>query len=97
MIDRYRGGDFASSEGSGVYGEGDFVAIVPTPKASPESTLEIGRVAFANEFLVRLVDGRIYSLMAERGVTPNTPGFIQPATAAHRAAIERRDLRTNRA
>jgi hypothetical protein len=66
---------------------GDFVAIVPAIDSSPESTLEIVKVDFANEFLVRLRDGRVYSLVALRGVTPNTPGFIQPLTPAHQQAL----------
>jgi hypothetical protein len=68
---------------------GDEVAILPNSVSPPEETLEIATVAFANLHLVRLIDHRMYSRYDRSGLTPRSPGYIQLATAQHRAALNR--------
>lgn len=66
---------------------GDPVAILPFSDASAESVISISTVRIANNVFIQLTDGRIYSSMDGRGLTPTSEGYIVPAADAHRKAL----------
>jgi hypothetical protein len=66
---------------------GDPVAILPFSDAPAESVISISTVRIANNIFVQLTDGRIYSSMDGRGLTPTSEGCIVPAADEHRKAL----------
>jgi hypothetical protein len=63
---------------------GDEVAVMPADVSTPAETLGFGTVAFVDDQIVTLTDGRIYSRRTRGGLTYRSQGFIVPATNLHR-------------
>jgi hypothetical protein len=66
---------------------GDSVAILPFSEAPADRVIAIATVRIVNSVFVQLTDGRIYSSMDGRGLTPTSEGCIVPATEEHRNAL----------
>jgi hypothetical protein len=66
---------------------GDEVAILPTRSSSAAHTLDVVRVPFVNEHLIRLPEHCMYSRSDPSGLTPRSLGYIELATDDHRKAI----------
>jgi hypothetical protein len=68
---------------------GDYVAIVPFAKSSPEQCLEIARIQSIDIYAIRLSDGRAYCRHALREIAAAT-SYITRASDAHWLAVESR-------
>jgi hypothetical protein len=69
---------------------GDEVAILPHEHATPELVCEIAIVQHVNETTIHLENGRVYSKISGRGITPESRGMIVAATPSHWAALRAR-------
>ena len=67
--------------------EGSAVAIVPASDSPPSHTLEIAKVYRVGLVIIELTDGRLYATSGLKGLTPQSAGYLTPATDLHRAAV----------
>ena len=72
---------------------GDEVAVMPLRGSPPDHVMDIIKIVFVDERLVRLVDHRAYSRGDRSGLSAKSRGYVEMATEAHREALQKRSPR----